>query len=30
VTPQGLKVIEIVEGLSFDDLQKVTAAPLLN
>ena len=29
VTPQGLKVIEIVEGLSFDELQKHTAAPLL-
>lgn len=28
VTPQGLKVIEIVEGLSFDELQKLTAATL--
>ena len=30
VTPSGLKVIEIVEGVSFDELQKLTAAPLLN
>ena len=30
VTPQGLKVIEIVEGVSFEDLQKLTGAPLLN
>ena len=28
VTPSGLKVIEIVEGLSFDELQNLTAAPL--
>jgi len=28
VTPQGLKVIEIVEGVSFEELQKLTAAPL--
>jgi 3-oxoadipate CoA-transferase beta subunit len=30
VTPSGLKLIEIVEGLSFDELQKLTGAPLLN
>ncbi|WP_075255482.1 CoA transferase subunit B [Herbaspirillum camelliae] len=28
VTPQGLQVREIVEGLSFDELQKLTGAPL--
>ncbi|MDY0747393.1 CoA transferase subunit B [Paucibacter sp. R3-3] len=28
VTPQGLKVIEMVEGLSFEELQKLTAAAL--
>jgi len=28
VTPQGLHVLEIVEGLSFDELQKLTGAPL--
>ncbi|AMO98385.1 3-oxoadipate CoA-transferase subunit B [Collimonas arenae] len=29
VTPAGLRVLEMVEGLAFDELQKVTAAPLL-
>ncbi|MBV8623896.1 MAG: CoA transferase subunit B [Herbaspirillum sp.] len=29
VTPQGLRVVEIVEGLSFAQLQEVTGAPLL-
>jgi len=29
VTAQGLQVLEIVEGLSFDELQKLTGAPLL-
>ena len=29
VTPAGLRVLEMVEGLGFDELQKVTAAPLL-
>ena len=28
VTPQGLKVLEIVPGLSFYELQKLTGAPL--
>ncbi|QJQ03000.1 CoA transferase subunit B [Herbaspirillum rubrisubalbicans] len=28
VTPQGLQVREIVEGLSFEELQKLTGAPL--
>ncbi len=28
VTPQGLKVIDCVDGLSFDDLQKATGVPL--
>ncbi len=28
VTPQGLKVIDCVDGLSFDDLQRVTGVPL--
>jgi 3-oxoadipate CoA-transferase beta subunit len=30
VTPAGLKLVDQVEGLSFDDLQRVTGAPLLN
>jgi 3-oxoadipate CoA-transferase beta subunit len=30
VTPAGLKLVDMVEGLSFDDLQRVTGAPLLN
>jgi 3-oxoadipate CoA-transferase, beta subunit len=30
VTPQGLKVIEAVEGLSFDELQRLTGVPLLS
>jgi 3-oxoadipate CoA-transferase beta subunit len=29
VTPAGLKLVDKVEGLSFDDLQRVTGAPLL-
>jgi 3-oxoadipate CoA-transferase beta subunit len=28
VTPQGLKVIDCIDGLSFDDLQRVTGVPL--
>jgi 3-oxoadipate CoA-transferase beta subunit len=28
VTPQGLKVVDCVDGLSFDELQKVTGVPL--
>ncbi|MEO8303788.1 MAG: 3-oxoacid CoA-transferase subunit B [Betaproteobacteria bacterium] len=28
VTPDGLRVIEIVDGLSFDELQRMTGAPL--
>ena len=28
VAPDGLRVVEIVEGLSFEDLQRQTAAPL--
>jgi 3-oxoadipate CoA-transferase, beta subunit len=30
ITPQGLRLIDKVEGLSFDDLQRVTGAPLMN
>ncbi len=30
VTPVGLKLVDKVEGLSFDDLQRVTGAPLLS
>src|SRR6184192_469440 len=30
VTPAGLKVIETVEGLSFDELQRLTGVPLLD
>jgi 3-oxoadipate CoA-transferase beta subunit len=29
VTPAGLKVVELAEGLSFEELQAATAAPLL-
>ena len=29
VTSQGLKVVEIVEGLSFDELQKLSGVPLI-
>ncbi len=29
VTPQGLKVVEIVDGLSFDELQKLSGVPLI-
>jgi 3-oxoadipate CoA-transferase beta subunit len=29
VTPAGLKVVELAEGLSFEDLQAATSAPLL-
>ena len=28
VTPEGLRVIEMIEGLSFAELQRMTAAPL--
>jgi 3-oxoadipate CoA-transferase beta subunit len=28
VTPHGLRVVEIIEGLSFDELQRQTAVPL--
>ena len=30
VTPEGLRVVEMVEGLSLDELQRRTAAPLLH
>lgn len=30
VTPEGLKVLEMVEGLSFDELQSMTGATLLS
>jgi 3-oxoadipate CoA-transferase beta subunit len=29
VTPRGLEVVEIVDGLSFDELQRITGMPLL-
>ena len=29
ITPAGLRLVDKVEGLSFDDLQRVTGAPLL-
>ena len=29
LTPEGAKVIDSVEGLAFDELQKLTAIPLL-
>jgi 3-oxoadipate CoA-transferase beta subunit len=29
VTPDGLKVVEIVEGLTFDELQRLSGVPLL-
>jgi len=29
VTPRGLAVVEIVDGLSFDELQRVTGVPLM-
>ena len=29
IVPEGLRVIEMVEGLSFDELQRMTAVPLL-
>ena len=29
VTPQGLKVVEMVEGLGFDELQKLSGVPLI-
>ncbi len=29
VTPQGLRLVEMVEGLTFDELQAMTGAPLL-
>jgi 3-oxoadipate CoA-transferase beta subunit len=29
VTPQGLKVVEIVDGLSFDELQTLSGVPLI-
>src|SRR6478752_1676797 len=28
VTPQGLRVVEVVDGLSFDELQRLTGVPL--
>jgi acyl CoA:acetate/3-ketoacid CoA transferase beta subunit len=28
VTPQGLRVVEIVDGLTFDELQRMTGVPL--
>jgi 3-oxoadipate CoA-transferase beta subunit len=28
VTPQGLRVVEIVDGLAFDELQRLTGVPL--
>lgn len=30
VTPAGLRVVEIFNGLAFDELQRLTAVPLLN
>jgi 3-oxoacid CoA-transferase subunit B len=30
VTPEGLKVVEIAPGVSFDELQSKTGVPLLN
>jgi 3-oxoadipate CoA-transferase beta subunit len=30
VTPAGLKVIEIIEGLKFEELQRLTRVPLLS
>jgi len=30
ITPEGLRVIDRVEGLSFDELQRMTAVPLLD
>jgi 3-oxoadipate CoA-transferase beta subunit len=30
ITPQGLKVVEMVDGLTLDELQKRTGAPLLH
>ncbi|MGC7518135.1 3-oxoadipate CoA-transferase, partial [Pandoraea pneumonica] len=29
VTPEGLRVIDMVEGLSFDELQRITGVTLL-
>ena len=29
ITPEGARVVEMVEGLSFDELQRMTAVPLL-
>jgi 3-oxoadipate CoA-transferase beta subunit len=29
VTPQGLKVVETVDGLAFDELQRLTGVPLI-
>ena len=29
ITPQGVAVVDMAEGLSFDELQKVTGVPLL-
>jgi 3-oxoadipate CoA-transferase beta subunit len=28
VTPQGLRVVEIVDGLTFDELQRLTGVPM--
>lgn len=30
LTPEGAKVVDIAEGLAFDELQRVTAIPLIN
>ena len=30
VTPQGLKVVDVVDGLSLDELQRVTGVPLIS
>lgn len=30
ITPEGVAVVEMAEGLAFDDLQKVTGVPLLH
>ena len=29
VTPEGLKLVELADGVSFDDLQAATAVPVL-
>jgi 3-oxoadipate CoA-transferase beta subunit len=30
VTPQGLRVVEVVDGLAFDELQRLTGVPLMS